>query len=636
MNRLNRPEPTNLPSQAKRSTPGRSVPVLVGACTLVVAGLVVILATRPTWVAHGWDAVTSAFRSDTVAVGPRLVWPVGVENQYTFELESSVKHGPSNADLMQVKLRGELAIACLKPGLLRAAFTGDVLEMSGVDTGDNFGDAQREELYGQLRAPFHIYLDEHGRLVKVRPAPGSYEFVTRLWHGTAAALQFVSPSPPERDRWTAVETDTVGEYDAVYQKSAANQYVRQKQRYTNAQPLKNSEVTYSIDQSRTSFQLGDGQTLRSLSLDERLAVRNAPLLGSMRTATRIRLTRQRDRRVAELVAAWLEEAKISALEEPSDDQATLLDQARAQGMKWPEILAHIRRLTELSEPSEDDRNLLGRARIALKATLRLHPEYIETAEQGVLEQGPLAREFLNALRDANTPKATGALVRLARNDTFDSRERLRVTTALSLTKAATPESLATLRELRANADVREQATYGVGSAVHSLAQSADPAAGDGLSYLLSELESSQDEYEGRALLEALGNAGQPDSIPVIAQYAGSSSPRLRGGASQALRRIDTPAADELLAQLLLDPDATVRGLTLDALSGRSPSAAVASLLPRVIREDSSAANRIRAIRVASAWRTSYADLANAIQAAALNDPMKAVRDTAERALRSSS
>ena len=162
----------------------------------MVAGIVVI-AAKPAWLLRGWDSGSSAFRSDENAVAARLAWEVGIENRYLFHLETAVKHGPSRADLMDVKLQGQLAIAALEPGVLRLQFTGDAVELAGVEASAGSG-AQDDNLSNQLKAPFHAYFDARGRLIEVKTAPRTYEFVTRLWHGTVAALQFVGRRPSSR------------------------------------------------------------------------------------------------------------------------------------------------------------------------------------------------------------------------------------------------------------------------------------------------------------------------------------------------------------------------------------------------------------------------------------------------------
>lgn len=621
-------------TQARSSKRHWRIGLLWGGTTLLAAGLLVFIISS--WqIEEGSQQTASAGSPDQEPVS-RLQWQEGVEHQYAFELETAVQHGTSHAELMQLKLRGPLAVSCLEPGFLRAQFTSDLLDLSGSPLENGADSPDQKELMRQFNAPFYIQLDRHGRFERVKAASDSYEFVERLWQSLAATMQFVEAPHPKAKSWNTIETDTVGEFAARYEMLGPQEYSKQKMHYRSAAAGKQLSVAYSIDHSRSTFQFSKGGVLEALHHDERLDVRNAPVLGTMQTTTHMSLTRLQDRRVAQFLAEWLKEARLAKIEPKSESPSTILDRARTQNMAWPDILAHFRRLKALESSSEDDENLLGRARIALKATLRLEPKYVEIAEQGVLERGPLAREFLNALRDAGTSEATAALARLARNDTLPASERFRVTTALSVTKAATAESLKTLRELRAIPELREQATYGVGSAIRHLSQAGDPAAGSGINYLLNELGQSKSEYEGRALLEALGNAGQIDALPVIAKYANDPAPRLRGGVAQSLRRIESPAADELLAQLLQDMDPSVRALALDAVSERTPTIAVAKVIGQLLVHDPSAANRIRAIRLAKVWSATYPELNEAIQYAALNDSVDTVKDTALRAMRSKS
>ena len=141
--------------------------------------------------------------------------------------------GPTRSDVSRARrlalvvgsgwVLGQLAIAGLEPGSLRLQFTGEVVELAGAESDEEGADGQGQGLADQLKAPFYAYFDERGRLLKVQTVPGAYDFVTRLWHGTVAALQFVGPSSVEQDRWTTVETDTVGEYDAAYEQLAVAQ-----------------------------------------------------------------------------------------------------------------------------------------------------------------------------------------------------------------------------------------------------------------------------------------------------------------------------------------------------------------------------------------------------------------------------
>src|SRR5690606_30479977 len=105
-------------------------------------------------------------------------------------------------------------------------------------------------------------------------------------------------------------------------------------------------------------------------------------------------------------------------------------------------------------------------------------------------------------------------------------------------------------------------------ALNRLSTQGDEVATATLNYMLEQLEKSRDEHEVSAWLESLGNAGHPEALPVIAQYMESPSARVRKSAAQALRRVETPAAEGMLIELLDDKDDDVRASALDALSER--------------------------------------------------------------------
>lgn len=557
------------------------------------------------------------------------LWKSGTEYEYDFSLRASTLR--EAGVLLRVELAGVLVITAVGSNQLLLRFAGRLRDFgTGGSQAKPLDNSQRQELERDLKLPYYIRFEEDGQLKDVLVHSDAVPFVQTLWEGIGASIQYTRPAGG-LSSWMARERDNSGEYDARYEAVGPNIVTRVKLAYRapkNVVPGMTPDLT--IGRSTSRFRMSEARSLASYDMTEEVTIDGVVATGRMVARSHMRLNLTAEQRSTEdLDDLRLEIGKLTAYV-PARQASEALDHARTQGMKWEEALLALRR----AATGEVDRIAKGRAYVALTAMLRLDSSRIELAKEGVREGSPVAQSLLDALRDADTEASRRALIELSEDGSLDSATRIRAVTALSITRTASAQGVEALKRLRENRVLRTQATFGIGSALNRLSTQGDEVATATLNYMLEQLEKSRDEHEVSAWLESLGNAGHPEALPVIAQYMESPSARVRRSAAQALRRVETPAAEGMLIELLDDKDDDVRASALDALSERELTSDLARAVAEVVTGDPDAANRVRAIRVAASWGRHFPFLSVALETAASYDSTAAVRDAARRGLAS--
>ncbi|HEX5749150.1 MAG TPA: HEAT repeat domain-containing protein [Archangium sp.] len=223
----------------------------------------------------------------------------------------------------------------------------------------------------------------------------------------------------------------------------------------------------------------------------------------------------------------------------------------------------------------------------LLATLRASPVAVRELGQS-LRRGVLAPELLpaaiGALGSLGTDEAQSLLldgVVLSPRASLESKDQALV--ALSLAERPLPAAVQSVERLSADASspLRTQATLVLGAMTEKLLSVRPLEASRIVERLERELTSARDTTEQDHLLSALGNAGHPASVSVIAPFLQHASPLLRGSAVEALRKMQSPLVDSLLlVRYSQEPEAWLRSLIASVQERRgreAPSSSIQSL-----------------------------------------------------------
>ncbi|MET0591661.1 MAG: HEAT repeat domain-containing protein, partial [Polyangiaceae bacterium] len=432
--------------------------------------------------------------------------------------------------------------------------------------------------------------------------------------------------------WTAEERDSVGVYTAEY-RNEKETIKRHKKEY---KPGSLPGSTYRIVGGETEFHLDEAGILSRFVESDDLQIDAPEPLPSFQSRTRIALSRVKlsDRQAT--VDLKAETARMSSLDPnaTSPDALREIETARIGGLELPETLSRLMASREreiAGALTKNDSRETGRAYISLTARLRTQPSEIAAVRAHIEKNGPISDVLVDALKDAGTPQAQRALSEILASKGA-SENRLGLVRALSGVGAPTRDTVAALRSVENDPSVGTQAKYGLGSNAYRL-QKTDPAlAEDVMKHLLGELRQASTGDQKCTLLTALGNAGSADSVTAILPFFENDSPAIRACAAQALRRIPGAEADALLARASHDSAEEARYAAVEAISDRTPSGELVTVIARTATQES--VNRIRAsaVHTAARWVGARPELAQALTLVAEKDPVPDLQRAARRAL----
>jgi hypothetical protein len=394
---------------------------------------------------------------------------------------------------------------------------------------------------------------------------------------------------------------------------------------------------YEVRASATGFELDADGRLASLGVGERLSARvggaGGPVPGFESTTT-LDLRRAAVDAVPSLLASWLADSgrAVALGGQGHAESQRARDRALIDGLDVAEALSRLQPLARAGS-SRAERERAGRAFVSFTALLRQDPGALGAAAANLRQAGPLTTTLLAALRDAGSPEAQALLAEMSRSGSpLTPEQRFEATRALSLVATPTAETVETLRALRADPEVAAQATYGLGSALHRL-DAQDPAlASEVRGDLLGQLAAARTPGEQSLVLTALGNAGDAATLDAIAGYQDSEDATVRGAVAQAVRRIDGPQVDAMLASLCQDPVASVRFSAVSATDQRSPSAGLTGAVSALALGEPEFRVRAKAVNLLAQWPAGAPTVADALAVVATRDPSEDLRHVATGAL----
>ncbi len=246
-------------------------------------------------------------------------------------------------------------------------------------------------------------------------------------------------------------------------------------------------------------------------------------------------------------------------------------ESQAAGRSFEDILDDLRFFAATENRPDDKRRVWQTV-----GYLDLHPERIPELEAAFFDGGlsTAARDrILDLLAALESPPGQRAILRIlgrlheqgAWAEVAEGAKRL------MLVKSPEP---ATARALAAWLDspeipVRFSAAVSLGAVVHRLAGQ-QPALAAQYNRRLQELakEPHPSDPAAIAAVTALGNAGQADNVPVLAEIASrTAEPTVRAHAAYALRHVHTPEAIEWAARFSEDEHPVVQARAFDVLGG---------------------------------------------------------------------
>jgi hypothetical protein len=340
-----------------------------------------------------------------------------------------------------------------------------------------------------------------------------------------------------------------------------------------------------------------------LATEERIESKGVEALSGFTSTTSVTIQRSSDANVSpeREIRPFSEYALVELGHEVAPLPNDAFDDQKIGGRRLPNIFTELLSGAGVDKDTKADRERKGRAYTALTAYIRKHPEELNAVVAEILSNQTLAAALITALRDAGTKEAQQTMRELIGEKGLNRQMRGLLVQGLSLVASPTPETVAKLTDLQTDPQFKTQATYGLGSNAHRLAESNPSLSQSIVDSLVGKLEAAPGNGSRITTLTALGAAGNPSSLGAIAPFTTDGDDGVRSASAQALRRILGKEADGLLATLAADANADVRLSAIDAISERSPSPTLENAVSQMALGDLRVRTRFNAVGVLGKW-----------------------------------
>lgn len=529
-------------------------------------------------------------------------WTPGALYRYALNAEQKVSFRPTQPGAqalpgMRFILRGEWTVGVVSAEAERVdARVSLQLSSLTVEVGDKGPVAPdvQQNLATALQFPFFLTHDNSGRVTLTHFEEAADPLVRGILRSIVASSQFVVVGAPGAT-WTAEEFDTTGRYNAGYQRLEPGRFEKRKLSYSHVaspQGLEPLGGQVRIDVSaRSTFALAQDLWTNSLDAQERVEVEAGQTMPPATYESSLSLSLLERRVDPTLIGAFvarrarLSSAAMSAFQGMEQDP---MDQYRQVlgGKDFDTLVKELRALPE--EPTERD-EARSIALERLRALFMLHPaEAAKVPDIIRADMAPLAASpMLGALSAASTREAIQALAEVTGDRSIPHDIRMDSAAALGVAKDPTAEGLEALRGVAGEEDgmLRDTAQLALGNAAAQLTDT-DPKGAEGLVGELTRDYRSASTAEAQVgALNSLGNTRSPSALATLEDALQSQDPRVRQAALNALRIIQDPRADQLLARhLLKDPAPEVRQAAVFASNFR-PLAPLLPALAQALRVD---------------------------------------------------
>ena len=564
------------------------------------------------------------------------VWKLGEERRYRILATTQVEgEGDQDSASTAIKTELDLRLVAASKEQGRTVVRG-LLHASKLQIGkDGDSEDRTEELNRSLSKPFAVAFDNRGTITEFLRDKAIEPLADGILRAVVSSLQFVRPESETAQTWSTEETDSTGRHTAKYRRVSGPAFEKTAERYTDLSKAdpgrlnRTRSVTTRIERKPNGV----------LALADRKETQ-AALVTGVRLSSHSVLSLQLTAIGTSAVAPGdLQGLQAVPLDGPPAGNASQHDrlQLLAKGHSVTELAGTI--AAHKGKSFENQKEVLEQ----LVAVLSVGgPGALRDAsrEIRVAASPESARAVLGALVSTEGAGAQSTLAELARDPSVSEDLRAQALMGLGTADSPTRDSIEQLQALAKDEDLsrglRDTALLALGAAVGEN-DGADPSAAKAAetssAFLVQGLENARNPTEAAAYADALGNAARPDGLGALLNLAKSPDPRLRGTAISALRKMQGPEVEALLASTLRsDPDPSVRSDALQALRYRELTSVTLAALVHVIKQDQVKSVRHQAVGVAVMHAEDVPELMAAVAWASEHDPDKDVRELASRSL----
>jgi hypothetical protein len=621
------------------TTGRRRLRIALGAAALLGAAAIGLAAVRVS--RHGREGRGEAASGAASVLGP---FRVGEEVRSRAHVTVRLELG-RGAPPQEMELEGEWRATVTDVGGGLATLACELAELrASAGEGLDAGARQAEtgaELASELGRRFFVRQRANGAVFEVWLPRGMKPAMANILLTLVGEAQLVRPAQAQ-SAWILEERDVNGAYLAAYQETEANRFHKQKARYLDvtagvrAAPGANASTPpqIRIDRSDIDLVADTGGRLLELRADDTTTIE----LSGLSFTVSLRFTLDKAQRLTNpaLAGAF---AREQAQEKPQFEphpmaqlgldpaaEAARRDRMLLGGASADFLIAELRALPVVVPGERTASTLVAR----WEALLRLEPA--TAARIPPLVRGEPAgrgKLLVDALSGAGTAEAQAALAAIAAEPAADPTLRLSAVQYLGLQPSPAPAAVAGLRALLDDHDLGQAALLALGACARGLRPTAPDKTRELVGELNTRLARASDVNSRQDLVVALGNAGDPSSLPALRAIIDEKGGALRTPAIEALRFIADPTVDPLLGSLLgRTGDTSTRFAAISAIRFRDVGP-FAVQLAEVARHDPVETIRRAAIDLLGSHLGDLPALRPLLEEVAHRDPARSNREVAE-------
>lgn len=490
----------------------------------------------------------------------RAAWEPGSRYRHKVKLKMAFSDGSDGKRTTRVLVVGTWQTTALSSG--RGLPELEVTFQPSSDVTDEEGYQSTPELRAQLQQTFVTRYDRSGAARELLFGPAVSPTAMGILRELATTFQVTLPESPA-NTWTATELDPGGEIEVSYTSTGRDQLLRREVRYLRvitAQGLtavdRPETVAPRIESSEGRYRLDRQGRIESAEVRTSTAAVHPAAGWEFRTQveTSFRFLSR------DFVGAPSAAPEGLAARGLTHDQESF-EQAERQSLENLVNGASAGQLMqELRASRRDEKHeAVAATQYRLGALMRIDPKAVQ-AVAAQIRSGDYDQTLLGALAAAGTPEAQQVLLSVATGAAAGIEGRLAAIHASHSVQDPTDRTVGDLETLSKDADpqIKKDASFALGSMLGRRSAS-DPNS------VKRKVEAMAAEYQGNTsaddrarVLDSLGNTGSPHALPTLELGMSDPDPRVRATAVKALRQIESPAADVLLARTLSSSEADLR------------------------------------------------------------------------------
>lgn len=578
----------------------------------------------------------------------------------TKSLEPKAKDGPSGlAFSFDTTVKGELDRTVLgeKGEGYLVAFRMRNLLVTLI--ANKYNDIQQAEaIRSELEKEVFVVITPQGMIRSVWMDPAMGDLAKSYTRVILALTQFVFPvdQSQEKSRWEIQEEDPSGQYIATYQiyreenakvtKTSVKSYCKKKKRYleyppkTKTGPVEISKTIVPKGKFVAHFDLATGglSSMRG-SESQTILVQNKKV-GEATNHFQMELVRKEILKASDVAALknqfsgrekTTQSVSLFVMPSPEEVEASI-HRKQLGDATLESLLAELERAESGAAPNLDTTALY----LKFKSLIYLHPESCETLGKVLSRAGAksLTMTLLpKALSTVGHTQAQAALVKAIKAHSKDINTLFGLINSLATVNKPTEQAEEALRNLAFESkdpDIRAMVQLALGAQSRRIAAFSPERAAKIVDRFIEELKHSSSPEMKKQLLLALGNAGSPRALPVISDFATSSSSGLRATALHAMRFIDSQEAEKLLINALRsDQDNSVRLSAASSLGYRKMTPTSFPIQRQIFLKDSDVNLRLKVLE--NLWKAheAFPEVRILVKKAASDDPSEGVRKAAK-------